>query len=1338
MLEVQELSAQRFEGREAELAAMAAFSSAPSAATTNYWRWLAPAWAGKTALMAHFVLHPPPNTDVLAFFVTARMAGRADRTAFLSALESQLGEYLDDGDVRCPTQGAFLESLQRAANKARSSDRQLLLVVDGLDEDAGLVTASTGYSITALLPRTPPSGLRLIVASRTHPPLPGDVPRSHPLRDPANSHELLPAPAAWAVKEDAERNLDALIAAGGLGEELVGLTAAGGGLAAADFAELTGQSQRRIELVLGGSIGRAFQIRPTRYVTDSDGVPVSVYSFAHQELLSSARQLLSPSALERYRDRLHAWVERAREAGWPPETPEWALTGYPRTLVELQDVDRLIALATDSKRHERMWQITGADLDALAEIADAFNVHGTRVRPDLSACVRLAHQREYLVEKTRNAPDGLIYVWARMGHLQRAAALAIHGAGSRRRLNFASDMIRAAGSTPEALEAAAEIIKSLDPYDKPFALAYLGEALTDAGDAEKAAEIASQARQWALDIPNASRRDEAAMACANLMARSGREEEGAELARNLVDEGMQGEALGSVAEELARVGKHSDAINLAREAILRADAFSGPDRAGYALCLASRALARAGRHDEAADIARQAVDLAANLESDEAEWLYRGASMALAQAGHASGAMDLIRTFDSDWERVHALGAVAEELAQTGKLREAAHFAQEAERVIFVANNTEDHQEALIAVAGKALAISGNVRRAYEIGRSLTSSSAIIAIADALAGCSQCDEAVELAQHAVDVSAAMPDIYRRTKVLGQVSALLARCGRMQESSELAQYVADIARTKTNPTNHAARLVEVSDALSSCGQVGDAVNLAEQAVKVADAIEDSMDRCEILARSALLLSRLGRGLEATGIAKDVIHLAAANHKSVRLPSLLDAFEVLTETEGFEEVAGNIKTLIDPPQRAAIDLELSVRLIRRGRVEEAAGLARAAARSVPEPSLPFTAIESHRRIARALAEAGQLNEATTFIEELREGNGYIELMSLAKHLKSIGCADDAISCVRIAVSRARESSRSLRIIGATYSEDQTLVEAAEFLANFGDFYEAVDCAYAISSPRYRIAGLLAVADAGVGADQVKRSINLIKTSTSLALDIDDEYVKCRSLRSIVGTKARCGLAEEAIILADKINDSCQRSRGISAVALALAEMGHAERATVLARQSIDLVSGVHDPVKRAKAIRDACQVLALTVAPKEVIDTALSIEVHDQRCEALVGIAKSLARSEKAQGAIDAVLLIPDDDEQVLTFSEVAKILIAKGRVSELLHCARKCADQFWLESTLPLAAESLRGLPDGDVLLAEALMVKSPTSLLSLISSFDIQAVKTFAGCLMSSMKPAAR
>ncbi|MFJ7058344.1 hypothetical protein ACIQVA_11475 [Streptomyces microflavus] len=1329
MLELQELSAQRFEGREVELAAMAAFSSAPEADTSGYWRWLAPAWAGKTALMAHFALHPPPDTDVLAFFVTARMADRADRTAFLSALESQLGEYLDDGDVRCSNQGAFLEYLQRAADRAQSFDRQLLLVVDGLDEDAGLATANTGYSIAALLPRTPPPGLRLIVAGRTHPPLPGDVPPGHPLRDPATSHELLPAPAASVVKEDAERNLDALIAAGGLAEELVGLTAAAGGLTAPDLADLTGQTQRRIELVLGGSIGRAFQIRPTRYVTDGDGAPLTVYSFAHQELLLGARQLLRPSAMERYRDRLHSWVESAREAGWTAATSEWALIGYPRTLVELQDADRLFALATDSVRHERMWQVTGADIDALAEINGAFTIHGTRARPDISVCVRLAHQRESLVEKTRNAPDGLIYAWARLGHLQRALALALHSAGSIRRLDYSSYIVKAAGSTPESLAVAAEIIRTLDPIDKPFALVYLGEALVEVEDLERASDIASQARQWALDIPNASRRDEAAMASADLMARVGREEEGAELARSLVEEGRRGEALGGVAVELARAGKHSKAINFAREAILVANTLSESEQAVYALCLASRALAIAGLHDEASDIARQVVDLAADLDSDEAAWLHRGASMALAQAGHAPEGADLIRALNSDWDGVDTFGDGAEELAHTGKMQEAVYFAREAERIVSVIGKSTP-QEPLMAVVAKALAVSGDVHRAYEIGCSLTSPSAIIKTAHALADYSHSDKAGELAQYAADVSAAIPDKYRRAETLGEVSALLARCGRLDESAELAQYVADIARTKTNPTSHAVRLLEASTALFSCGQIGEAVRLAERAVVVSDSIEDLVGRCETLGRSALLLCRLGKNEGATGAARKVINLAASLHGSMGLPCLLIAFEVLIETEGFEKILDVIKASVESPQRAEIEFDLSIRLLEKGRFEEAVKLARYAADGTPRNFLPFAAREAQRRIVKALAEAELMDEAMAFLEETCDDSEHADLVSLAKHLVSIERADDAVSFISIAVRRAREVSRSFRAIGATYSEDRTLVEAAGILATVGSYNEAVDCALAVSSPRCRIDGLLAVVEAGVGADELEKSVELVKASEVIAFQIDNEYVKSRSLRSIVGAKARCGLVEEALILAGEIADDCQRSRGVSEVALVLAEVGQRGRADVLSRQAIDFASLSHDPIRRGKSIRDACQVLALTAAPREAIDTALSIEAHDQRCEALVGVAKSFARSGAAEDTIDAVLCIPDEDEQVSTFHEVATLIISQGRGEELLHSARKCSDPFWLETALPLVVESRRGSSDGIVLLAEALTVKSPTSLISLISSFDGKAVKTYARCLM--------
>lgn len=289
LLEVRELSAERFEGRAEELAAMAAFCAEPLESPNGesaYWRWLAEPWSGKTALMAQFALHPPPGVNVLAFFITQRH-GDSDRFTFLSSMERQLREYLRDHELECRTQGQFLDGLRRAAEQAEEIGQCLVLLVDGLDEDTGVVSAVSGHSIAALLPRHVPPGLRILVAGRPNPPVPGDVSAGHPLRGHAIDHSLEKSPVAQAVREEAERSLDALLTGGGLGGELVALAAAASsGLSAVDLAELTEMSARKVELELGGTVGRVFQRRVAQWTTP--GVADELFSFAHQELFAGA------------------------------------------------------------------------------------------------------------------------------------------------------------------------------------------------------------------------------------------------------------------------------------------------------------------------------------------------------------------------------------------------------------------------------------------------------------------------------------------------------------------------------------------------------------------------------------------------------------------------------------------------------------------------------------------------------------------------------------------------------------------------------------------------------------------------------------------------------------------------------------------------------------------------------------------------------------------------------------------------------------------------------------------------------------------------------------------
>ncbi|MFD5200124.1 hypothetical protein ACFWM7_08180 [Streptomyces sp. NPDC058375] len=191
LLQVDRLAAADFRGREAELSELASFSTeARTDARTedvserNYWRWLAPAWAGKSALLAEFVVNPPSGIDVVAFFITSRMAGQDDASAFCEVVQRQLYALLrEEEPLSTPhTRDEQLWlALDRAAERCAAEGRRLVLVVDGLDEDHGVTAGPGCHSIAALLPRTPPHGMRIIVAGRPHPPVPDDVPGDHPL-----------------------------------------------------------------------------------------------------------------------------------------------------------------------------------------------------------------------------------------------------------------------------------------------------------------------------------------------------------------------------------------------------------------------------------------------------------------------------------------------------------------------------------------------------------------------------------------------------------------------------------------------------------------------------------------------------------------------------------------------------------------------------------------------------------------------------------------------------------------------------------------------------------------------------------------------------------------------------------------------------------------------------------------------------------------------------------------------------------------------------------------------------------------------------------------------------
>jgi hypothetical protein len=521
--------------REEELTELAGFCLEPDGGPYIWWR--AGAWAGKTALMSSFVLHPPEavkeRVRIVAFFITARLAAQDTRESFTMVLLEQLADITgQDLPPTLPevTREAFLlDLLAQAAYACQASGKRLVLVVDGLDEDRSTTVGPDAHSIAALLPATPPAGMRIIVASR--PRVPDDVPDFHPLRDLQIIRALHPSPAARDLQRLGDQEIKRLLKGTPIEQDLLGLlTAARGGLSGPDLHELTSSPLWEIEESLHTVAGRTFTRRTSTWAPDTGP---EVYLLGHEELQKSATRYLGQTRLDGYRDRIHAWADTYCTQEWPRGSPEYLLRGYYRLLQETSDLPRLIACAGDAVRHDWMLDLTGGDSAALDETRDALNRIADQDTPDLIAAVTLAYHRDQLTDRNTNIPTQLPAVWVTLGQTPRA--LALTGAIT-------------------------------NPERQANALSAVAGALAHTGQHQHAERAARQAEQVARSITDSDLQAKALSAVAIALAQAGQTPRALALTGAITIPRLQAKALSAVAVALAHTGQHQHAERAARQA----------------------------------------------------------------------------------------------------------------------------------------------------------------------------------------------------------------------------------------------------------------------------------------------------------------------------------------------------------------------------------------------------------------------------------------------------------------------------------------------------------------------------------------------------------------------------------------------------------------------------------------------------------------------------------------------------------------------------------------------------------------------------------------------------
>lgn len=445
--------------REAELDELIKFCAAE--AQPSYMWWQAGPWSGKTALLSWFTLNPPAGLDIVAFFITSRFAGQADSNAFLEAILEQLVAIVGEqpssvlsSHVRI---GHYLRLLKDAAQRSEETGRRLIIVIDGLDEDHGANDQLKIPSIASLLPMDPPANVRIVVSSRYSPQLPQDLHENHPLRS-ARRLDLAASPYARNLSNFALGELREQLRGSDLQQQILGLiTAAGGGLTAADLHALTRNFPYKVRDLLQGRLGRSVSERRT--VGQRDGGTEIVYLFAHETLRELAEEDFG-SDLADFREVIHQWAEDYRKSNWPSSTPSYLLRGYFQMLNGSGDLARMFVCACDRARHDALLNLTGGDALALSEVGNAISIVRSQHPLDLRLLLPLEIAREELVVRNSRMPPELSRIWTLVGQPARGTSVANGILDPIRRVEALCSIIEARETSQE--EAVADLVAAAE------------------------------------------------------------------------------------------------------------------------------------------------------------------------------------------------------------------------------------------------------------------------------------------------------------------------------------------------------------------------------------------------------------------------------------------------------------------------------------------------------------------------------------------------------------------------------------------------------------------------------------------------------------------------------------------------------------------------------------------------------------------------------------------------------------------------------------------------------------------------------------------------------------
>jgi lipopolysaccharide biosynthesis regulator YciM len=1332
--QVEDIAPMALHGRDAELAVLTDFC----AGDEFYQWWQAGPWAGKTALTSWFVLHPPAGVAVISFFVTGRLAGQADSSAFTEALIPQLAAAagLTETDLNnVPGRdGQRLLLIKRAAARAAADGRRLLLLVDGLDEDQGVPPIGPS-SIAALLPRRPLEGLRVIVTSRPYPGLPHDVAPDHPLRQFRDDHPLRAMRPRRLKHSELGEELKVLAKAeliehlhgtDQLVRSIIGyIAAAGGGLTIGELGELTAATYAGLGARLGSVFGRSLRQRTDSYMRAER--MERVYLFAHETLREIADEQLGYD-LDRYRERIFEWADSYERQAWPEGTPRYLWRPYSRMLADIHDVDRLVRLSTAPRRHDQMLVVMLTDAAALAEIIDARQAVLDSPVPDLGAIALIAVEADRLSLRNNALPSLLPAIWVALDEADRAEQLARSMTDSARQsvaMVRVAEALVAAGLADRAERLARTII---DPFWQARALAPVARALTASGDIQRAVRLANT-------LPDPYGQMEVLTQVAEALVAARRIDDAEQLARSVSDRYVAARLLGQVATAMVMSGD----VDLAEQL---AHSVQPADVQEEVLAQLGKTLAEARHLDRAGEIAQGLSDRAGQAEvlaqlaeafalsglPDRAEQLARSIAepswnaraLAMVARAHAAtpGLTDraerLAYTIPDGHEQLSALIEVATATAMSGQ-------SDSAERLACSIPDLYARTSAQARVA-EALAIGGQFDRAEDLARSIADpdrqTRALVVVAATLATARQFKRAELLAGSIIDTDQQM-------EALGAIAACLAADGQVAPARQIASAVERMARSVTVSDADPRVLHRVAEALM-------AIEDFDRAERVARVMSLSRQSAEQLAIVAEALVAAGQVDRAEQVARSVTHpyerdaaLARVGvaQRQAQTQALMRAAEEFAAAGQFDRVENLARRTTWTYERDPVLARVAAVLIAAGQFDRAEHVARLFDRwqeplsvTVAVDFVEVGQFDRAENLARDMIEPYHQDALAQVAEALTKAGEFKRAEQLARSIPNTDGQVDALAGIAAALAADGQVAQARKIAAAVERMARVTVSDADPKShNVGealiDEFDRYEHPFASAAPDWR-RRWRAVAEALVAVGKSDRAENLARNLT-------EPSERELALARVAEALAAVGQSDRAENLARNLTEPYEREQALARVAEALAAAGHFEQAEQVAQrisrhdlQSETLahvttsltaagdldyaeqVAGrITSPSRRAAAFVQITEALAAAGEFDHAEQLVGQIVTDPSRLDdALVLLAETLATSRDPDRAERLVGRINDADRHVAATVQLAETLVASGDPDRAERLVGRINDADRRGSALVQVAEALTKLP----------------------------------------------